>query len=243
MNESFEKIKEKFRKIPTARYWGDDFDVRFYLISKLKTINNKTILDIGGGVGITLSEMDNSNNKINLDFSYKDLKFSIENFENSIKCVNASMTNLPFQEKSFDYIICSHILEIAKNIDISSNQVIEKEINEYPTIDKILIEIKRVMKKKSVIYLTTPNNETYKSTKLTYLELKNSIENHFKNYSVYFFNTYPKVSQKYRKLNFANSIPKIKLKFKKHQDIINSLIKEDNGENLASVSFYVKIKN
>jgi ubiquinone/menaquinone biosynthesis C-methylase UbiE len=243
MNESFKKIKEKFRKIPTERYWGDDFDVRYHLISKLKELNNRTVLDIGGGVGITLSEMSDSNNKINLDFSQNDLKFAMKNFGASMKCVNASMTNLPFKDNSFDCVICSHILEIAKNLDISSNQVIEKKIDEYPTIVQVLNEIKRILKNDSWFYLTTPNNATYKSTKLTYYELKNSIEKCFKDYSIFFFNTYPKISQKYRKLNFSNSIPKIKLKFKEHSEIINSLVKEDNGKNLNSISFYVEIKN
>ena len=118
MNESFKQIKKKFQKIPAARYWGDDFDVRYFLISKLKQLDNKIVLDIGGGVGITLSEMNSSNYKINLDVSQKDLKFSKKSFGNSMTGVNASMTELPFKKNSFDCVICSHILEIAKNLDM-----------------------------------------------------------------------------------------------------------------------------
>ena len=45
----FQRIKKKFELSNLTRYWGDDFDVRFYLISKIKKIKNQLILDVGGG--------------------------------------------------------------------------------------------------------------------------------------------------------------------------------------------------
>jgi len=66
-------IKTKFQKIDSKRWWGDDFDVRFFLLNILKKIERSTVLDIGGGVGIILSEVSKNNLKINVDFSFEDL--------------------------------------------------------------------------------------------------------------------------------------------------------------------------
>ena len=243
MNNSFAQIKEKFDSSDSKRYWGDDFDVRFYLISNLKRLENKSILDIGGGIGIISSELQESNYKINLDLSFDDLNNCKQNYGRTIHNINSSMTDLPFTNKSFDVIICSHILEIAKEIDLKNNAVIKNSVWEYPTINKIFQEMHRILKNDGVLYLTTPNNAYYKSSKLTYTELKTALKNYFEKYSLYFYNTYPSFNKKYRKLNFTNIMPKIKLKFKDHSKIINELKKNDTGVEQQSVSFYVEIKN
>lgn len=36
-----ETIKRKFQKIDSKRWWGDDFDVRFFLMNKLKKYKNQ----------------------------------------------------------------------------------------------------------------------------------------------------------------------------------------------------------
>ena len=46
------KIIIKIKELSSKNWWGDEFDVRFYLLSKIKSIKNKSILDIGGGIGI-----------------------------------------------------------------------------------------------------------------------------------------------------------------------------------------------
>tara|TARA_B100001750_G_C15471574_1_gene580086 strand:+ start:789 stop:1520 length:732 start_codon:yes stop_codon:yes gene_type:complete len=242
MDNSFQRIKKKFDTFSGKRYWGDDFDVRFYLISQLKKIQNKSILDIGGGIGVISSELEESNYKINLDLSFDDLKNCNQNYGEFLYSINGSMTFLPFKDNYFDCVICSHILELAKGIDIKNNLVIKNTVNQYPTIDNVFKEINRVLKKDGVIYLTTPNNTYYKSSKLTYQELTSSIKKYFEKYSLYFYNIYPNLSKKHRKFNLANSIPKIKLNFKNHSEIINSLLKNDEGLERESVSFYAEIR-
>ena len=32
----FSRIKQKIQNIDPIRWWGDDYDVRFYLVSKIK---------------------------------------------------------------------------------------------------------------------------------------------------------------------------------------------------------------
>ena len=65
-NSEFKRIKEKILTIDSKRWWGDDYDVRFYLVHQLHKINNKIILDVGGGIGIISSELDKNNFRINL---------------------------------------------------------------------------------------------------------------------------------------------------------------------------------
>ena len=72
-NSEFNKIKQKIQQVDPIRWWGDDYDVRFYLVSKIKKINHQMILDIGGGIGIISSEINSNNTRINVDFSFSDL--------------------------------------------------------------------------------------------------------------------------------------------------------------------------
>lgn len=242
MNDDFARIKNKIMASDPSRYWGDDFDVRFYLVSKLKKLHNNTVLDIGGGIGIVSSELDKSNFRINLDLSFTDLKICRDEIDAGIQNICASMTHMPFNDNSFDCVICAHLLEIAKHSDIEKNQVItDSQVAQYPTVEKTLLEISRVLDSGGTLFLTTPNNAYYKSTKLNYHELKRSISNHFSRYSLSFYNTFPRLSKKHRKLNLANIMPKLMSKVvSKNKLVTTSLIKEDDGNERESVSFYVE---
>lgn len=242
VNNDFTRIKSKIMSSDPSRYWGDDFDVRFYLVSRLKKLCNKSVLDIGGGIGIISSELDKSNLRINIDSSFNDLKTCRVKIDPDIQNICASMTNLPFNDNSLDCVICAHLLEIAKHSDIEKNQVItDNEIARYPAVEKTLKEISRVLNSSGTLFLTTPNNVYYKSTKLNYHELKKSISTYFSRYSLLFYNTFPRLSKKHRKLNLANVIPKLMSKvISKDKLISTSLIKEDDGSERDSVSFYVE---
>ena len=238
LDELFNNIKKKFELIDSNRYWGDDYDVRFFLVSQLKKIKNKRILDIGGGIGIISSELDKSNQIINLDLSKNDLtKCKINN--NNVLLINGSMTELPLNDHYFDIVICSHLLEIAKFLDIKNQN--QSNTKKYPTVEKVLKEIHRVLKNNSKLYLTTPNNAYYQSSKLTYHELIGVIQNSFQKYSLFYYNTHHSISKNQRKLNLSNLIPKFQSKFKKHNEIIKSLCKKDQQKDLKSVSFYVEV--
>jgi len=237
---NIKKIKEKIMLYDQKKWWGDDYDVRFYLISKLKRLTNKSILDLGGGIGIISSELNSTNFRINLDISLEDLKIS-KKVDSHIHQICASMTNLPFLKESFDCVVCSNLLEVGKAIDLENNAVIkEGKINQYPTIERIFLEISRMLKNNGIMYLSTPNNEYYQSNKLDYDELKNSLNSHFPKFSLYFFNTFPRLSRKYRKLNLANIIPKMISKLKSDDGLLKILLKNDDGKSRESVSFYVE---
>ena len=232
-------IKTKFQKIDSKRWWGDDFDVRFFLLNILKKIERSTVLDIGGGVGIILSEVSKNNLKINVDFSFEDLSRCKKEFSD-IECVCASMDYLPLKNDSVDFVICANLLEVAKTNDIKFEKLIMKNKKKYyQTVLEALSEIKIILKINGKLYLTTPNNKYYQTTKLDYDELENSLKYVFEKFSIKFFNTFKKLSKKHRKLNLANIFPKILSKFLNREKILNLLITK-HSKNRFSVSFYVE---
>jgi len=232
-------IKTKFQKIDSKRWWGDDFDVRFFLLNILKKIERSTVLDIGGGVGIILSEVSKNNLKINVDFSFEDLSRCKKEFSD-IECVCASMDYLPLKNDSVDFVICANLLEVAKTNDIKFEKLIMKNKKKYyQTVLEALSEIKIILKINGKLYLTTPNNKYYQTTKLDYDELENSLKYVFEKFSIKFFNTFKKLSKKHRKLNLANIFPKIKSKVFSRDEVLNSLIK-NKIDNKYSVSFFVE---
>ena len=200
-----ERIKKKILQINSKRWWGDDFDVRFFLINKLKHIKNKVILDIGGGIGIILSEINNTNFKIKLDSSFEDLKVSKNQINPGINNVCASMLNLPFKKDVIDCVICANILEVGKVLDLNKIQDKNNKIDSYPTVEKILMEIIHILKNDGKIFITTPNNAYYQTKKLTYDELNNSISKLFKNFQIFYYNTHRKISK--NRKSHPNNIP------------------------------------
>ena len=236
------RIKKKIISIDKKRWWGDDFDVRFYLISRLKKIKNKSVLDVGGGIGIIISEVNETNFRLNLDYSFDDLKICKYQTDSQIHNICASMTNLPLRDELFDYVICSHLLEIAKQYDLEKKHfTIVNSNKKYPMVEKTMQEIHRILKSEGMLFLTTPNNAYYKTIKLTFEELKGAVLLLFSETKIFFFNTYPKISKKYRRLNMANIVPKLRAKLSNKNNIIKSLLKTSSKNNY-SVSFFVEAK-
>jgi ubiquinone/menaquinone biosynthesis C-methylase UbiE len=241
MNKSErDRIKEKIQLEYPKKWWGDDFDSRFYLISKIKSIKNKSILDHGGGVGIISSELNKNNSIVNLDLSFNDLKISNESMKGEIYTVCSDVKKLPFKDSSFDFVISSSMLQYIRNEDLKKNQVKKRDsINIFPNVETTLKEIKRIIKPNGKIFLITPNNSYYKSYMFNFEELNETLKNNFTTFKIFFYNTYPKLSKKYRKLNFANIIPKLNSKFLNPDKVINSLSKTSSKNNY-SVSFFIE---
>ena len=128
-----ERIKSKILAADPKKWWGDDFDVRFYLISQLKKCKNKKILDLGGGIGIISSELERENYVVNLDLSFNDLKFS-----NTLVCHNSSIicssiTDIPLGDNSFDYVISSSVLQYLRAQDMKNNESKTNEKTNFKT--------------------------------------------------------------------------------------------------------------
>jgi len=228
------RIKTKIQSLNPQRWWGDDFDVRFYLISRLKEFNGLKILDVGGGIGIITSEMDYSNFMVNLDLNMKDLMLCLKNNGKNIHNICGSGGCIPLRSMSFDMVVCAHLIEALKECDLKNGVG-----SEMPTVKKLIEEIYRVMKRNGKLFLTTPNNAYYKTTKMTINELRDVILPYFSDAKIYFYNTYPRLSKKNRKLNMANVIPKLTTKFVDSNKVLTSLLKMDSATDY-SVSFFVE---
>lgn len=242
MNEKSFNRKEiifKIKQIDPKNWWGDEFDVRFFLISKIKQIKNQYVLDLGGGIGIISSQMEITNFIVNLDLSFNDLKTCKRNFP-AINPICGSMTNLPFKENVFENVVCAHLLEVGKSIDLSKSNDNSESKLELPTVHNILSETHRIMINGGRLFLTTPNNARYQSTKLSYVELKNVLNQYFSKFSIFFYNTFPRLSKKNRKLNLANVLPKLLSRIYAEKKIQELLLKNDTGDEKNSVSFYVE---
>ena len=233
-------LKKKILAIEPSRYWGDDFDVRYYAISKLKEIKNASILDAGGGIGIISSELDKSNNRVSLDLGFKELKICKDKIDKNIKNVNGVINILPFKDSSFDHVVCCHVLDFGKAHDLRDNKVIaESSVNRYPTVENTLIEFRRVLKENGKLTLTVPNNAYYKLSAFDFKELKIALKSSFPNHVLYFFNTLPKIGNS-RKMNLANTFPKISSKILGKKATLERLAIKEDGNSRYSVSFYVE---
>ena len=235
-----ERIKSKILSIDSDRYWGDDFDIRYYLISKFQGIKNKKILDLGGGIGIILSEIPEDNLKINLDIAFSDLKQSKKVLSDKDDQICSNMIEIPFADNVFDYVISASVLQYIRIEDLKNSNSRNEIDFKFILTEKSLIEIKRVLKPEGKLFLVTPNNTFYKSYMFNYEELNQVIKRVFSNYSSSLYNTYPKISSKYRKLNLANTIPKLLSKIFDKDTIIEKLMKDKQMKSKSSVSFYVE---
>lgn len=234
MQSERDRIKKKIQKINPNKWKSDSFDVRYYLISQLKKHEKKSVLDIGGGDGIILSELDQDTFRVNLDLNLDDLKNCIKNVDSKINPICASITHLPLKKEIFDSVICSHVIELAKLMD---NDEINHEENKNKNVLTLVNEIHRVLKNSGKLFLTTPNFAFRNSpNKLTFSELNIVLSKFFENFKIYFYNTMPKIKSS-RKFDFSNVVPKIWSKFSNPDQIINSLLKEKSKNNY-SVYFY-----
>lgn len=230
-----DRIKKKINQISPKRWMADDFDVRYYLIFQLKQEPMKIILDVGGGIGIILSELNKKNYRVNIDSSFNDLKKCIHDLDSKINPICASITFLPFRNNIFDIVICSHVIELAKSMDINKKTNGGMQASE--NVLTLVREIHSVLKSNGKLFLTTPNYAYRKSkNKLTFPELNHALSNFFKDFKIYFYNTMPKLKNN-RKFDLANVVPKIWSRFSNPDHIINSLLKEKSKNNY-SVYFF-----
>lgn len=177
----FKEVKRKWMHYSPEGWWGDSIDVRFYLISELKKEQNKRILDIGCNIGIILSEIDNSNNKFGIDISKEFIK-KAKGVDKKATFLCGNMYDLPFKSESFDLVIAAHVIP---GCDF---YVRENEKNFLQSM--MLNEIYRILNKKGILYLTTPNKDHpayWGTSKMNYeglsLFLKPFLNNRIYNYN------------------------------------------------------------
>lgn len=111
-------------------------------------IKNKTILDIGCGFGwFEVSAIKRGVKKVvGIEHTKEDLATAKKGIKSKkIDFRIASAVKLPFEDKSFDTVVCFEVIE-----HIPEN-----------TENQMLAEINRVLKKNGVLYLSTPFNAIF----------------------------------------------------------------------------------
>ena len=135
----YQKIYQLWGKIGKDRFWGDLFDVRFYLIYLLKNNEKNNIIDLGCGPGI-ISHFANSPLKIGIDFSFEALQ-KAKNLNPEMELIQASMFDLPIKENTIKTVLSAHVI-----------QATPKDQRK-----KACNEIKRISSKEGEIYMTWAN--------------------------------------------------------------------------------------
>jgi ubiquinone/menaquinone biosynthesis C-methylase UbiE len=122
-----------------SKYFGNDWHCRIVPEINFFKINEGRVLDVGCGTGQCLSFLSENIEKFGLEFSDSGIRMCKEkyNLKNIFKC-NVSEEKFPFEDKQFDHIIISHVLEHLKN--------------PYNTMK----EIKRVLKDDGIIHIAIP---------------------------------------------------------------------------------------
>lgn len=110
----------------------------FSLLNQYQEISDKKILDIGSGEGGTTSILSENNFVISVDLSLLRLSRQKQNYKTK-NLVNCDALNLPFKKNFFDVIIIQDVLE----------HLCDHE--------NFLREIKKVLSRDGIIFLSTPN--------------------------------------------------------------------------------------
>lgn len=164
------KIKAHYMKIAPNMWWGDDLDVRFYLLKQLSDIKNKRILDVGCNIGIIISFLDKSNDTYGIDINEECVCKAGEQNPGS-HITHGSMDDLKeYEDGFFDVIVMSNVLP---GYDFGLQG------DEEDFIHRTFREIYRVLSDCGIIYLTTPNGKSihYRhSHKVDYDSLKKHID-------------------------------------------------------------------
>lgn len=108
------------------------------LLNQKQEISDKKILDIGSGEGGTSSILSKTNFVISVDLNLLRLSRQKQNYKTK-NLVNCDALNLPFKKNFFDIIILQDVIE---------------HLYEH---QNFLREIKKVLSRNGIIYLSTPN--------------------------------------------------------------------------------------
>ena len=150
MNE-FVRIKQQWLQHTPRQWWGDDVDVRFYLLARLKHLRNRCILDVGCNAGLVLSELDASNVKYGFDLNDALLPVAQSLNPGAVLAQSSCFEGFPYQDQSFDVVIMANVMPYHEIAHASLPPQAQKA--------HVLNEVYRVLRPGGKLLLTTPNGE------------------------------------------------------------------------------------
>jgi len=141
---------------------ADEIKRKTDFIKKLIPSDVKNIADIGCGNGVITNELAKTWDTTGLDFSEEALK------RLTCPAVLASVTQIPFSDRSYDFVLCSEVLEHLDKIDLQ----------------KAISEMSRIAKK--YLLITVPNDELLEAsfTKCSVCSTKFHIWHHIQTFNL-----------------------------------------------------------
>jgi len=145
-----QRVKNYFRKYSPDLYWGDDLDVRFFILKKLSEEVDMKILDIGCQTGTVLKLLNQRNTLFGVDINEDYINLAKKYNRNcTFSCT--SMTSLPYKDESFDLVTMFNVLP-GWDFDVKRD---EKNMRL-----KAIQEAYRVLKPSGKLFITTPNGNS-----------------------------------------------------------------------------------
>ncbi len=145
-------VKRKWLEYAHKTWWGDNLDVRFYLISLLKKKQFDVLLDISSNYGIILNEC-YSRLRIGLDY-FRECLVKSKDYFPGLKNIQASSEFLPFRDNSIDAIVLAHSLP---EWDYPLDSYVNK--NGEIVRKKLFKDIHRILKSQGKLYITIVNGK------------------------------------------------------------------------------------
>lgn len=223
------KVKKLYLSIAPNLWWGDDLDVRFYLLKNLMQLKNKKILDIGCNVGITLSFLDKSNELNGLEIDEYCVA-EARKLNPHANVYQGTMEKLPYKDSNFDVVIMMNVFPYY--------EIIVGKDKKESFIKNTFDEVHRVLKEDGILYLTTPNGNSihYKNVKATQKNIEDAL-NKF-DYELQGWNTikpiFPFLPKRYKFIP-----PKILYKF---EFVWEKLLNSMDTNIIKSKYFYIEAK-
>ncbi len=100
------------KNLPQIWYWSNEVE-SYYLLNIIKKIQPKIVLDAGCGVGLKLEKLRNYN-VIGLDYAFSAVKICKTD---GFSVIQASVHQIPFKDKTFDFIYCFQVIQHLPNWD------------------------------------------------------------------------------------------------------------------------------
>jgi ubiquinone/menaquinone biosynthesis C-methylase UbiE len=139
--------KENYNRILLEHYneSGLDFSDMWRIKWLLKRFDMGKLLDIGCGVSpLSIIASEKSDTEVwAIDFADKFIK--LLKGKSKVNYVVCDMNTLPFKDKEFDYVVLGEVLEHSENPE------------------KLVDEVKRVLKPTGIVAISCPNGETIES--------------------------------------------------------------------------------